>query len=102
LHLGVQSNPIYSNGIGFTFELWFFTAYGRDRLKCRNPFPASAILSTPTTNGSVKDQFETFQQVYEERFQCPYGVFHPYVQQAIWRYLVSDGCFPGSAMSPVF
>ena len=35
----------------------------------------------------VEDHFETFEQVYEERFERPYGFFRPYVQQVIYRYL---------------
>ena len=34
----------------------------------------------------VEDHFETFEQVYEERFERQYGFFRPYVRQVIYRY----------------
>jgi len=35
----------------------------------------------------VEDHFETFEQIYEERFAKQYGFFRPYVKQVIYRYL---------------
>jgi len=35
----------------------------------------------------VEDHFETFVQVYEERFERPYGFWRPYLQKVIYRYL---------------
>lgn len=35
----------------------------------------------------VEDHFETFEQVYEDRFAWQYGFFRPYVKQVIYRYL---------------
>jgi hypothetical protein len=35
----------------------------------------------------VEDHFETFVQVYEERFEKPYGFWRPYLQKVIDRYL---------------
>ncbi|MFQ5950084.1 MAG: transposase zinc-binding domain-containing protein [Nitrospiria bacterium] len=35
----------------------------------------------------VEDHFETFEQVYEERFERPYGFFRPYVKLVMYRYL---------------
>ena len=35
----------------------------------------------------VEDHFETFEQVYEERFERRYGFFRPYIKQVIYRYL---------------
>ena len=35
----------------------------------------------------VEDHFETFEQVYEERFERQYGYFQPYVRKVIYRYL---------------
>jgi len=35
----------------------------------------------------VEDHFETFEQVYEDRFERQYGFFRPYVKQVIYRYL---------------
>ncbi|MDO8957907.1 MAG: transposase zinc-binding domain-containing protein [Deltaproteobacteria bacterium] len=35
----------------------------------------------------VEDHFETFVQVYEERFERPYGFWRPYLQKVIDRYL---------------
>ena len=35
----------------------------------------------------VEDHFETFEQVYEDRFARQYGFFRPYVKQVIYRYL---------------
>jgi hypothetical protein len=35
----------------------------------------------------VEDHFETFEQVYEERFERQYGFFRPYVRKVIYRYL---------------
>ena len=35
----------------------------------------------------VEDLFETFVQVYEERFERPYGFWRPYLQKVIDRYL---------------
>jgi hypothetical protein len=35
----------------------------------------------------VEDHFETFVQVYEERFERPYGFCRPYVKRVIDRYL---------------
>jgi hypothetical protein len=35
----------------------------------------------------VEDDFETFVQVYEERFERPYGFWRPYLQKVIYRYL---------------
>jgi len=35
----------------------------------------------------VEDHFETFEQVYDERFERRYGFFRPYVKQVIYRYL---------------
>ena len=34
-----------------------------------------------------EDFFETFEQVYQERFEQKYGFFRPYVRQVIYRYL---------------
>ena len=34
----------------------------------------------------VEDCFETFEQVYQERFERKYGFFRPYVRQVIYRY----------------
>ena len=31
----------------------------------------------------VEDNFETFEQVYEDRFERKYGFFRPYVKQVI-------------------
>jgi hypothetical protein len=35
----------------------------------------------------VEDYFETFEQVYDERFPRQYGFLRPYVKQVIYRYL---------------
>jgi hypothetical protein len=35
----------------------------------------------------VEDHFETFEQIYEERFERQYGFFRPYVARVIHRYL---------------
>jgi hypothetical protein len=35
----------------------------------------------------VEDNFETFEQVYEDRFERQYGFFRPYVKHVIYRYL---------------
>ncbi len=35
----------------------------------------------------VEDCFETFEQVYQERFERKYGFFRTYVRQVIYRYL---------------
>jgi hypothetical protein len=35
----------------------------------------------------VEDHFETFEQVYEERFEKRYGFWRPYLQKVITRYL---------------
>ncbi len=35
----------------------------------------------------VEDLFETFVQVYEERFERPYGFWRPYLKKVIDRYL---------------
>jgi len=34
----------------------------------------------------VEDHFETFEQVYEERFERQYGFFRSYVRKVIYRY----------------
>ena len=34
----------------------------------------------------VEDNFETLEQVYDERFAKQYGFFRPYVRQVIYRY----------------
>ena len=34
----------------------------------------------------VEDCFETFEQVYQERFERKYGFFRTYVRQVIYRY----------------
>ena len=34
----------------------------------------------------VEDNFERFEQVYEDRFERPYGFFRPYVKHVIYRY----------------
>jgi hypothetical protein len=64
----------------------------------------------------VQDHFETFDQVYEDRFERRYGFFRPYVRQVIYRYLdcgdllgynphlhvlISDGCFHESGLLTV-
>ncbi|MBC8441861.1 MAG: transposase [Deltaproteobacteria bacterium] len=35
----------------------------------------------------IEDHFETFEQVYEDRFERRYGFYRPYVHQVICRYL---------------
>lgn len=35
----------------------------------------------------VEDNFETLEQVYDERFSKQYGFFRPYVRQVIYRFL---------------
>jgi len=35
----------------------------------------------------IEDHFETFEQVYEDRFERQYGFYRPYVRQVIYRYL---------------
>ena len=35
----------------------------------------------------VEDHFETFEQVYDERFSRQYGFFRPYTKEVIYRYL---------------
>lgn len=35
----------------------------------------------------VEEHFETFEQIYEERFERQYGFFRPYVRRVIQRYL---------------
>ncbi len=35
----------------------------------------------------VEDHCETFEQVYEERFEWQYGFYRPYVGQVMLRYL---------------
>ena len=35
----------------------------------------------------VEDYFETFEQVYDDRFARQYGFFRLYVKQVIYRYL---------------
>ena len=35
----------------------------------------------------VEDNFETFEQVYEDRFERQYGFFRPNVRKIIYRYL---------------
>jgi hypothetical protein len=35
----------------------------------------------------MEDHFEPFVQVYEERFERPYGFWRPYLQKLIYRYL---------------
>ncbi|MGA2332434.1 MAG: hypothetical protein ABSG75_11800 [Syntrophales bacterium] len=38
----------------------------------------------------IEDHFETFIQVYEERFERLYGFFLSYLQKVIYRYLDCD------------
>ncbi len=52
-----------------------YTAYRR-----RNPYASSY-------HQCVEDHFETFEQVYDDRFPRQYGFFRPYVKQVIYRYL---------------
>jgi hypothetical protein len=35
----------------------------------------------------VEDNFETLEQVYDDRFARQYGFFRPYVKQVIYRFL---------------
>ena len=35
----------------------------------------------------VEDHFESFEQVYHERFERQYGFFRPYLRKVIYRYL---------------
>jgi hypothetical protein len=35
----------------------------------------------------IEDHFETFEQVYEDRFERQYGFYRPYIKQVIYRYL---------------
>ena len=35
----------------------------------------------------VEDNFETFEGVYENRFERQYGFFRPYMRKVIYRYL---------------
>jgi len=35
----------------------------------------------------IEDHFETFEQVYEDRFERQYGFYRSYVRQVIYRYL---------------
>lgn len=35
----------------------------------------------------VQDHFDTFEQVYEERFATRYGFWRPYLKEVIYRYL---------------
>jgi len=35
----------------------------------------------------VEDHFETFERVYEERFERTYGFYRPYLRSVIYRYL---------------
>jgi hypothetical protein len=35
----------------------------------------------------VQDHFETFEQIYEQRFQKRYGFWRPYLREVIIRYL---------------
>lgn len=35
----------------------------------------------------VEEHFESFERVYEDRFERQYGFYRPYVKQVIYRYL---------------
>jgi hypothetical protein len=35
----------------------------------------------------IEDHFETFEQVYDDRFTTKYGFFRAYVKHVIYRYL---------------
>ncbi len=35
----------------------------------------------------IEDHFETFEQVYEDRFEQQYDFYRPYVRHVIYRYL---------------
>ncbi len=43
----------------------------------------------------VQDHFETFIQVYEERFERQYGFFRSYIQKVIYRYLNCEALHNG-------
>src|SRR4030042_437032 len=45
----------------------------------------------------VEDHFEAFVQVYEERFERPYGFWRPYLQKVIYRYLEGGDMHHGFA-----
>jgi ribosomal protein S27E len=56
----------------------------RQRKPQRNPL--TTVVSKAYYR-CVEDCFETFEQVYQERFEQKYGFFRPYVRQVIYRYL---------------
>jgi hypothetical protein len=39
----------------------------------------------------IEDHFETFERVYEERFERAYGFYRPYLRSVIYRYLDCGG-----------
>jgi hypothetical protein len=43
----------------------------------------------------VEDYFQTFVQLYEERFKRPYGFWQPYIQDVIYRFLNCDDLHHG-------
>jgi hypothetical protein len=49
------------------------------------------VISAQRYYHCVEDHFETFERVYEERFERAYGFYRPYLQSVIYRYLLSYG-----------
>jgi len=56
-----------------------------------NPSTSEVYRSRKPKNSQyyqcVEDHFETFEQVYDERFSTKYGFFRPYTREVIYRYL---------------
>lgn len=56
-------------------------------LKVVSPMPESVYRQRDPQNSPyyqcVEDHFETFEQVYKERFERRYGFFRPYVKHQI-------------------
>jgi hypothetical protein len=45
------------------------------------------VISAQRYYHCVEDHFETFERVYEERFERAYGFYRPYLRSVIYRYL---------------
>jgi len=69
----------------FCCSIWFCS-----RLPNIGKFMPDAVYRQRNPQNSpyyqcVEDHLETFEQVYEDRFERQYGFFRPYVKQVIYR-----------------
>ena len=92
---GRSSQGLFEKGGNFILDLQYNIQYlflGNLSRRDRKMSTISPVYQPRKPQSSqyyqcVEDNFETLEQVYDDRFAAKFGFFRPYVRQVIYRFL---------------